>query len=252
MGISIYVRRIEIFGRSLWPHSASGSPNQGFLNGLTWQGETGDTEESVRIPMFPSWSWAGWAVSAIELSSAIDTGSSEEPHISIETAEGLLLPIPDDKSQLRTFKQQIPRHVQFIHVEARMFTCSFLACSPPGTSGQSWPCIKISNNPLLCLRPQEFKERSQAMQGWPNSLMGILVGDTSGNTLNVAALICKELDGYYERITCSNFNFDLYVHRETGLRPYPYGMLDRATSQTLKIFKEWIRDETARKTIRLG
>jgi hypothetical protein len=48
-------------------------------------------------------------------------------------------------------------------------------------------------------------------------MIRILVGDTSGKSLQVAALIFQERNGFYERVVCCQFQNSLCVKSEEGL-----------------------------------
>jgi hypothetical protein len=258
MGVPIYVRGRERTGSPTFK-GASESANQGFLNGLTWtwfpngNGTTwkNDTSRRERISIFPSWSWAGWT-SQIRGHVAIDTVSSEEPRVWMETAEGLVH-FPDDESLLKNFMLQLPRHIQFIHIEARTFTCSFHEYSWPDSLLGSSLGMQLAKNPLLCLRLDESRP-DKTLERWPKPMTGILVGDTSGSSLNVAALVFKELDGYYERVTCSKIILNLWVELETGLEAYDVvnSGKEEHFKEKMEIFSKWMREETVRRTIRIG
>jgi len=51
---------------------------------------------------------------------------------------------------------------------------------------------------------------------WPESLTGILLGDTSGASVDLVALLVEEHDGFYERVACLSFT-GLCLKTETGL-----------------------------------
>jgi hypothetical protein len=83
-------------------------------------------------------------------------------------------------------------------------------------------------------------------------MIGILVGNTSGNYLSIAALIFKELDSCYERVTCCGLYKFLYVERETGLEEIDQYNQREDAKQKREIFSKWMRKEIFRKTIRIG
>ena len=81
--------------------------------------------------------------------------------------------------------------------------------------------------------------------GYPlRALTGILVGDLSGHSCNVAALILEEMDGFSERVACGKFDQDLYVRDGTELR--------KLGEAEMRLFSKWIREDTILRTIRLG
>jgi hypothetical protein len=223
------------------------SVNDGFLHELTWTktsilgNENSTTFESIRISMFPSWSWAGWS-SGVHNSFYVTIGTSEEPHIWIETTEGIL-PIPEDESLLKEFLRLLPRHIQFIHVEARMFTCSFRH-----HDRFNWLWVPLTTNPILGLRLVESLESDQTLERWPKPMIGILVGDTSGNSLDVAALIFRELDGYYERVACCSFSHGIHIEFKAELKSRRHN----TSKAMMESFSRWIKEETMRKKIRIG
>jgi hypothetical protein len=80
-------------------------------------------------------------------------------------------------------------------------------------------------------------------------LTGILVGDTSGHSLEVVVLIVEEneLEGFYERIACCRLASALRVDDDDGLTK---NLMD--VDGGMEIFLQWIRDGTVRRTVRLG
>jgi hypothetical protein len=95
--------------------------NQGFLIGLTWQNPTHEYE---RVPIFPSWSWAGWT-GPVHRESAVECAQQclEDSHIWIETGNGELHSFLESQS-IEYFLSQLPSSIRYIHIEARTFTCS--------------------------------------------------------------------------------------------------------------------------------
>jgi hypothetical protein len=95
--------------------------NQGFLIGLTWQNPTHEYE---RVPIFPSWSWAGWT-GPVHRESAVECAQQclEDSHIWIETGNGELHSLLESQS-IEYFLSQLPSSIRYIHIEARTFTCS--------------------------------------------------------------------------------------------------------------------------------
>jgi len=148
----------------------------------------------------------------------------------------------------------MPRQIQFIRIEARTFCCSFYECYFPGPGlrrGRRLG-IRLTKNAPLCLCLTEPSELDEPWEQWPKPMIGILVGDTSGNTLRVAALIFKELDGYYERATCCEFQWSLYRERDRRPEHVDFHKKTADSVEMMEFFSTWIREETERKTIRIG
>jgi hypothetical protein len=174
-----------------------------------------------------------------------------------------------------------------------MFTCSFQYHHWPSnipfdtSPGEPKLVVQISDDPILFLRVGDCivgRARTgpngvMTSPPLPNSMIGILVGDTSGKSLQVAALIFRELDGFYERVVCCHFQNSLCVKGEEGLElieedkeeitVFPRvdsdweGELPSSKSETglpcskkpnpmMEVFSKWIREDTVRRKIRLG
>lgn len=220
------------------------STSQGFLIGLTWVSKVLGQK---RVPEFPSWSWAGWT-GRVEPSLALYRNheeNSNDASVQLETSEGNLLNFPAHQSHLPEFLSQLPRDLKFIHIEAKTFTCIFQPNQPRGEFPQTSPLkarLHISVNATFFLECTEERDPS-AFQQWSNPLTGILLGDTSGASLYVAALIVQKVDGYYKRVDCVPFNHLKFESAGEDLLAVRGGM---------GLFAKWMREETVRKTLRLG
>jgi hypothetical protein len=87
----------------------------------------------------------------------------------------------------------------------------------------------------------------QELPPWRKNLTGILIGDTSGSSFEFAAIIIKEHDSFYERIMCIRFERVPYVEDERGLK-----MLYGIEKVPKEMLSKWTRNDTVRRTIRLG
>jgi len=101
-------------------------------------------------------------------------------------------------------------------------------------------------------------------------MIGILVGDTSGKSLQVAALIFQERDGFYERVLYCRFQNSLCVKGEEGLELIEEDKEEitvfsqvnsdwegelpssKKPNPMMEVFSKWIREDTLRRTVRLG
>jgi hypothetical protein len=229
----------------------SKSANQGFVIGLTWLRDRGYHN---RVPIFPSWSWAGWNGTIYhELALYRDhERNSNDAIVHLETQGGDLLPFPTHKSRLAGFLSQLPRSLHFIHIEARTFACSYCfsksRVAPPYIELQ----FLISEDPVLIaatfeLLPGPGLGEYRTLTPWTNPLTGILIGDTSGDSLEVAGLVVQECDGYYERVNCLSFRTCLFGMDKTGLK-----RISAQDEEKMGWFSKWMREKTVRKTIRLG
>jgi hypothetical protein len=95
--------------------------DQGFLIGLTWQNRTYECE---RVPMFPSWSWAGWT-GPVHRRSAVHWRQQclDDFHVWIEAGNGELHSFPESQF-MKDFLSPLPGNIRYIQIEARTFTCS--------------------------------------------------------------------------------------------------------------------------------
>jgi hypothetical protein len=201
--------------------------------------------------MFPSWSWAGWS-GPVHRRSAVHWQQQclDDSHVWIETGNGELHSFPEFQFT-KNFLSQLPSSIRYIQIGARTFTCSIrydlLEEEQKRPTGTPDLCLQVSeDSPFrFLLRDADWARRlPQKLPLWPNNLTGILIGDISGNSFEFAAIIVKECDGFYERITCISFWGLPYVDDEMGLRAvYKGGM---------EMFSKWMRNDTVRRTIRLG
>jgi hypothetical protein len=81
-----------------------------------------------------------------------------------------------------------------------------------------------------------------------NPLIGILVGDLSGISTHVVALIVSEINGCSERIGICSFSSPK-IKDELGERDLFRWF---AKGDGMKIFAGWIREDNIYRTIRLG
>jgi hypothetical protein len=245
VGVPIfYPMRLSSYEQTITPKTV----NQGFLIGLTWQNRPCECE---RLPMFPSWSWAGWT-GPVNRRSAVHWRQQclDDSRVWIETDNGGLHSFPESQF-MECFLSQLPSNIRYIQIEARTFTCSIrydlLEEEQKRPTRVPKILFQVSDNSFFrfLLRGADlgggfFRE----LPPWPKHLTGILIGDTSGNSFEFAAIIVKKHDGFYERITCTRFWDLAYVEDEMGLRAlYKGGM---------EMFSKWMRNDTVRRTIRLG
>jgi hypothetical protein len=239
-----YPMRLSSDEQTLTPKNA----NQGFLIGLTWQNRSYECE---RVPMFPSWSWAGWT-GPVHRRSAVHWRHRclDDSHVWIETGNGELHSFPESQS-MEYILSQLPGNIRYIQIEARTFTCSIrydlLEEERKRPFGMPKLLFQVSENSSFrfLLRDADLERRlRQKLPLWPKNLTGILIGDTSGNSFQFAAIIVKEYDGFYERIACVCFLDLTYVEDEMGLRPL--------TGGGKEMFSNWMRNDTVKKTLRLG
>jgi hypothetical protein len=239
-----YPMRLSTDGQTIMPKTV----NQGFLIGLTWQNPTYGCE---RVPMFPSWSWAGWTGPVYRQSTVDWRGQCfDNSHVWIETDNGELHSFPESQS-MKYFFSQLPSNIRYIQIDARTFTCSIrydlLEGEQKRPTRKPKVLLQVSENYSFRfhLRDADLERGSpQELPPWPKNLTGILIGDTSGNSFEFAAIILKEHDGFYERITCTSFWGLPYVEDEMGLRALYEGGKE--------ILSKWMRNDTVRRTIRLG
>jgi hypothetical protein len=193
----------------------SKSTNQGFLIGLTWFGMVFYPQK--RVPVFSSWSWAGWT-GEVDRMPTLFRGhdrNCDDGFVWLETDGGKLLALPAHEDLLQGFMSQIPPNLNFIHIEARTFTCSYSFDQSPNSFWEDIKlCLQISENPLLVLKVQFYGRRPglddyRTLSPWKDPLTVIVIGDRSGNSLHVAGLAVQELNGYYERVYCFSFEFNL-------------------------------------------
>ena len=126
---------------------------------------------------------------------------------------------------MKDFLSTLPGNIRYIQIEARTFTCSIRydlleeeQKRPTGTSKLLFHVSENSSVQFLLRNTDLERELRQELPLWPKNLTGILIGDTSGNSFEFAAIIVKEHNGFYERITCIRF-WDLpYVENEMGIR----------------------------------
>jgi hypothetical protein len=126
----------------------------------------------------------------------------DNSQVLIETEEGQLLALPSPLEALPQFLSQLPPNPKFLCIVAKTFICS-LSFHNTTTEELSHPYtelrIKINKNFSLVVKTQMNREPAPlnlaASPQLPRSLTGILLGDTSGESFEVVALVVRELDG---------------------------------------------------------
>jgi len=242
-----YPMRLSSDEQTLTPKTAT----QGFLIGLIWRNRSYECE---RVPMFPSWSWAGWT-GQVHCRSAVHWQRRQQclddSHVWIETGNGELHSFPESQF-MKHFLSQLPGNIRYIQIEAKTFTCSIRYDLLEEKQKRPTATFKLllqfneNSSFRFLLRDTDLVERGlrQKLPPWIKNLTGILIGDTSGNSFQFAAIIVKEHDGFYERIACVCFLDLTYVEDEMGLRPL--------TGGGKEMFSNWMRNDTVKKTLRLG
>jgi hypothetical protein len=232
----------------------SRTAEQCFLIGLTWR----HCKAGNRIPLFPSWSWAGWTGEFLGslIFSSEWASSPEDINVTLENADGILTCFPSWEILPSLASYEPLDGKSFIHIEADVFPCSIEQSderplvskeskhSQEAIETRQYAKLEIPGLPEgdvihLDLHPDQTLTGRPEVHG--ADIRGILIGDLNSNNREVAVVFVKELGGEAERVASGYFFGSMGNPVTDEWRYLPHAEL-----------VSWVRKIITRRKIRLG